>query len=266
MSTPTPPAKARHLRLVPPEAATPAWPTDADLPALTSQPLRHVGALPRARRLSAAVMGLTLAAWSTATWWAPRGGRRAPAAPAPAKAAAEAGPTFAAYARQGDGEEMGRQLAEGDRLQPEDHLILAIHNAPGSGAEAAQYAAVFAMDADRHVATLYPTDGDAAWAMPLPQVAALALLDGPQLSVSQGPITLVTLFLRAPVALATAREALRLAANSPQAGEAALTGLGRSLVRLQRLTLVGPEAQQSGAFAVLPAANPDVGPAGRPAP
>lgn len=142
---------------------------------------------------------------------------------------------------------MGRRLCEGDTLGPHDHLVLSIHNAPGPGAEAAQYAAVFAMDAAEHVATLYPAHAEATEAMPLPQVAAMALLDGPQLSHAQGPITVVTLFLRAPVALAAAREALTAAARNSGLGgqEAAMAQLGDTVLGLQRLTLHSLDAARA---------------------
>jgi len=240
------PLKARHLRLLPPLSDEPG--EDASTHALDPKtwaqalPAVHLG--PSRSRLPWAVLGLL----GLVTLWAF-------AAPPPPRHvahrdashifdhAAMPGPSFEAYARGRQGATLGRPLMEGDPLFAEDHLILGIHNAPAPGVEAAQFAAVFAIDQDRHVAALYPALGAEAVAMPLPQVTSMALLDGPQLAGAQGPISLVALFLRQQVAMGALTQALSdsAAKGDLQAVEAA-PALGGALVRLQSLTL----AHQTG--------------------
>lgn len=149
----------------------------------------------------------------------------------------EPGPSFQLYARQSQGSSLGRPLHNGDPLYADDHIVLGIHNAPSPGAEAAQFAAVFALDQEHHIAALYPALGATAVAMPLPQVASMALMDGPKLTGATGAVTLVAVFLRNPVNLGALMEALTRGLQGAQAGVSLGEELHEHVVRLQSVTL-----------------------------
>jgi hypothetical protein len=234
------PLKARHLRLVPPLPHGP----EPDATADAADAILWAQALPTLRP-DWTRPGLRWALWGLlalgALW--PLAAERPPLGLAPKGAdrhgfVAAPGPSFEAYARRQEGPALGRPLQEGDPLFADDQLVLGIHNAPAPGVEAAQFAAVFAMDEGHHVAALYPAPAAEAMAMPLPQVASMALLDGPQVTGPQGPITVVAVFLRKQVALDTLMQAL--VHNAPGDGAPhleAAPALNGALVRLQRVTL-----------------------------
>lgn len=243
MSNTLPPIKARHLRLVPPlddalSAETPPFNTGGQ-----QAPWGELLPLVRAQRTGARLGWATVWLVVAAGVWAAGAVRtRKVSKPAlPGVQLRPQGPSFDAYAQGADGQTLGRPLAEGDVLFADDHLVLGIHNAPAPGLEAAQFAAVFAMDESRHIAALYPALGPNAAAMPLPQVGSMALLDGPQLDGGPGPVTLVAVFLREQVALGALMDALAQAPMVAPGFGPELPDLSHAVVRLQRVTLAHGE-------------------------
>jgi hypothetical protein len=241
MANTTPPAKVRHLRLVPPllesEATTPEG-VEPHLAQGVPAPWESARTAARIMRAATVATCLTVVAWGTTRLAHHKDGGNL-TADTPGVGTRRLG--FEAFAQGDDSHHLGRPLLEGDTLGPKDRLVITLHNHPGPGAEAAQFAAIFALDKTQNMAAIYPAAGDDASPMALPRVASLALLDGPQLSAARGPITLVTIFMRAPVAMRTLQLALAQTVAQTAEGDAwLLPALGDSVMALQRLTLTAP--------------------------